>query len=729
LRSGARHFRRVAPKAPWRGFSRTPAARESKNTITVTVDGVAVDVMPNTSVLQACEKAGVHVPRFCYHEALSVAGNCRMCLVEVEKVPKCVASCAFPVMPNMNVYTNTPVVKKAREAVMEFLLANHPLDCPICDQGGECDLQDQAQTHGSDSSRFFEYKRTVEDKDVGPLVKMVMTRCIHCTRCVRFAEEIAGVQDLGMTGRGETVEIGTYVEKIMSSELSGNVIDLCPVGALTSKPYAMTARPWELRDTESVDVHDAIGSNIVVRARGGDIMKIEPKRNPMVNEEWLTDKSRFSYDGLVTQRLDSPMIKENGAFVQVSWEVALQKIADKMATVSGDKMKAVVGDLCDTESIMALKDFMNQAGCENLECRQDGADLVADLRGGYLLNTGLEPTEQADCVLLVGTNPRHEAPLFNTRLRKNVLHRDIDIGYIGPAVDLTYGIDHLGNGTATLAQLASGNHPFCETLAAAEKPMVVLGMSGLRREDAPAVKASVAELAKNIPNLLTDSWNGFNVLHTAAARVGALELGFVPNGADQATAEFVYLLGADDFTEDTVPAGAFVVYQGHHGDAGATAADVILPGAAYTEKHGTYVNTEGRVQRAKRAKAPIGDAREDWAIIRALSEVSGRSLPYDDLDGVRARMAEVSPTLVMEGKHDCPLTSLALEQATKSSKGKMTAAPFTRAVDNFYMTNPINRSSVTMAKCTAAKQPSYAYVGAGVTADGMISAHDSSSVQ
>jgi len=546
-------------------------------------------------------------------------------------------------------------------------------------------------------------------------VKMVMTRCIHCTRCVRFAEEIAGVQDLGMTGRGEQVEIGTYVEKIMSSELSGNVIDLCPVGALTSKPYAMTARPWELRDTESVDVHDAIGSNIVVRTRGTDIMKIEPKRNPFVNEEWLNDKSRFSYDGLVSQRLDTPMIKENGSFVAVSWETALQKVADKMAAVPGSKMKAVVGDLCDTESIMALKDFMNQAGCENLECRQDGADLVADLRGGYLLNTGLAATEKSDAVLLVGTNPRHEAPLFNTRLRKNVLHRDIDIGYIGPAVDLTYGIDHLGNGTSTLQALASGKHPFCETLAAAERPMVVLGMSGLRREDAPAVKAAVATLFKNVPNLLTEEWNGLNILHTAASRVGALELGFVPSGEQGAVPDFVYNMGADDFNADTIPEGAFVVYQGHHGDAGAMAADVIFPGAAYTEKHGTYVNTEGRVQRAKRAKTPVGDAREDWAIIRALSEVCGRPLAFDDLDGVRARMAEVSPTLVTEGVHDCPLTSVAL--SAMESKEKMTPGPFERAVDNFYMTNPINRSSVTMAKCTAAKQPNYAFVGSGVVKD------------
>jgi NADH-quinone oxidoreductase chain G len=678
------------------------------------VDGVAVDVMPNTSVLQACEKAGVHVPRFCYHEALSVAGNCRMCLVEIEKAPKCVASCAWPVMPNMAIFTNTPVVKKAREAVMEFLLANHPLDCPICDQGGECDLQDQAQTHGSDSSRFFEFKRTVEDKEIGPLVKMVMTRCIHCTRCVRFAEEIAGVQDLGMTGRGESVEIGMYVEKVMSSELSGNVIDLCPVGALTSKPYAMTARPWELRDTESIDVHDAIGSNIVVRSRGTDIMKIEPKRNPMVNEEWLSDKSRFSYDGLTNQRLDTPLMKQVGVFTPVSWEVALQAVADKMAATSGDKMKAVVGDLCDAESIMALKDLMNQAGCENLECRQDGADLLPDLRGGYLLNTGLEGTEDSDCVLLVGTNPRHEAPLFNTRLRKCVVRNDIEVGYIGPAVDLTYGIDHLGHGTGTLTALADGTHPFCETLASAERPMVVLGMSGLTRDDAPAVKAAVAKLVKNCPNLLSENWNGVNVLHTAAARVGALELGFVPSGEQTTAPDFVYLLGSDDFTEEQVPANAFVVYQGHHGDAGATRADVIFPGAAYTEKHGTYVNTEGRVQRAKRAKAPIGDAREDWAIIRALSEVSGRPLAYDSVDGVRERMAEVSPTLVMEGVHDCPLTSLAVDQAA-SSKATMTMSPFQRAVDNFYMTNPISRSSVTMAKCTAAKKPTYDFVGGGVT--------------
>jgi len=499
----------------------------------------------------------------------------------------------------------------------------------------------------------------------------------------------------------------------MSSELSGNVIDLCPVGALTSKPYAMTARPWELRDTESIDVHDAIGSNIVVRSRGTDIMKIEPKRNPFVNEEWLSDKSRFSYDGLVSQRLDTPLVKENGTFVPVSWEVALQKVAEKMASTPGSQMKAIVGDLCDTESVMALKDFMNQSGCENLECRQDGADLLADLRGGYLLNSGLAGTESADAVLLVGTNPRHEAPLFNTRLRKCVVRNDIDIGYIGPAVDLTYGIDHLGMGTATLTELANGSHPFCETLAAAENPMVVLGMSGLRREDAPAVKAAVAKLVKNVPNLLTDSWNGFNVLHTAAARVGALELGFVPSG-ESGSPDFVYLMGADDYVEGSVPDGAFVVYQGHHGDAGATRADVIFPGAAYTEKHGTYVNTEGRVQRAKRVKTPLGDAREDWSIIRALSEVCGRPLAYDDLDGVRARMAEVSPTLVTEGVHDCPLTGLALDQAS-TSKAAMTSSPFERAVDNFYMTNSINRSSVTMAKCTAAKQPSYAFVGAGVT--------------
>jgi len=617
-------------------------------------------------------------------------------------------------MPNMSIYTNTPVVKKAREAVMEFLLANHPLDCPICDQGGECDLQDQAMTHGSDSSRFFEYKRTVEDKDIGPLVKMVMTRCIHCTRCVRFAEEVAGVSDFGITGRGEKVEIGMYVEKVMSSELSGNVIDLCPVGALTSKPYAMTARPWELRDTESIDVHDAIGSNIVIRSRGTDIMKMEPKRNPLVNEEWLSDKSRFSYDGLVNQRLDTPLIKKNGTFEAVSWEAALAHVAAKMKATPGNKMKAIVGDLCDVESMMALKDFMNQAGCENLECRQDGADLNADLRGGYLLNTGIQNTEKADCVLLVGTNPRHEAPLFNTRIRKNVVNDDIEVGYIGPAVDLTYGIDHLGMSAATLDAVANGKHKFCETLAAAERPMVVLGMSGLCREDSAAVKASIAKLVKNVPKLLTDKWNGVNVLHTAAARVGALELGITPSGKHDTPSDFVYLLGADDFSNTAIPSGAFVVYQGHHGDAGATRADVVFPGAAYTEKHGTFVNMEGRVQRAKRAKAPLGDAREDWAIIRALSEVCGRPLTYDTLDGVRDRMQEVSPSLVTEGVADCPLTKLALDLSITSTAA-LSPTPFSRVIDNFYMTNPISRASVTMAKCTAAKQPSYKFVGGGVT--------------
>lgn len=643
-----------------------------------------------------------------------------MCLVEVEKAPKCIASCAWPVMPNMAIYTNTPVVKKAREAVMEFLLANHPLDCPICDQGGECDLQDQAMTHGSDSSRFFEFKRGVEDKDVGPLVKMIMTRCIHCTRCVRFAEEIAGVQDLGMTGRGGTVEIGTYVEKLMSSELSGNVIDLCPVGALTSKPYAMTARPWELRDTETIDVHDAIGSNIVVRSRGTDIMKMEPKRNPYVNEEWLSDKSRFSYDGLVRQRLDSPMVKENGSFVKVSWEEALEKVSAAMGAAK--KPKAMAGDLCDVESMMALKDLMNKAGCDNLECRQDGADLSADIRGGYLFNTTLEGAETSDCVLLVGCNPRHEAPLLNTRIRKAVIRNDIEVGYIGPAVDLTYGIEHLGHGTATLEALAAGKHPFCELLAAAERPMIVVGMAGLQRSDAAAVKSSVATLAQNVPNLVTEGWNGVNTLHLAASRAGALEIGFVPSGdlAESVPSDFVYLLGADEFDEAAIPADAFVVYQGSHGDAGAHRADVILPGAAYTEKHGTYVNTEGRVQRAKKVKSPVGDAREDWAIVRALSEVAGKALPYDSLDGVRARMAEVSPSLVEEGvvPRTKSLTKMYLGEAAAAG-GKMDFSPFARTVDNFYMTNPINRASSVMAKCTATKRPSYAYVGGGVTKAGI----------
>eukprot|EP00658_Telonema_sp_P-2_P007614 TRINITY_DN12843_c0_g1_i1.p1 TRINITY_DN12843_c0_g1~~TRINITY_DN12843_c0_g1_i1.p1 ORF type:complete len:728 (+),score=220.21 TRINITY_DN12843_c0_g1_i1:1-2184(+) len=684
------------------------------STIPVTVDGNPVEVAPGTSVLQACEKAGVHIPRFCYHESLSVAGNCRMCLVEVEKVPKCVASCAYPVMPNMGIWTNTPVVKKAREAVMEFLLINHPLDCPICDQGGECDLQDQAQTHGSDRSRYFEHKRGVEDKNVGPLVKTIMTRCIHCTRCVRFAEEIAGVADLGMTGRGNHCEIGTYVDKLLTSELSGNVIDLCPVGALTSKPYSFTARTWELRSTESIDVHDAIGSNIVVNHRGTDIMRIMPKRNIEVNEEWLNDKSRFATDGLTRQRLDTPLVRRGANLERVSWEEALSTLSDKMK--ASKNMAGIVGDLVDCEAMVSLKDLLNSHGCEDISC-QGAAQLSGDIRAGYLLNSTINKTEQSDAVLLIGCNPRHEATLLNTRLRKLVLHKDVEVATVGPATDLTYGTTHLGHGTKTLKALAAGTNEFNQVLADAERPMIILGLSGLSRKDAADVKAAVAELATKVPNLVTDDWNGLNVLHTSASMVGALELGLASTPAeDVASKDLVFLLGADEVSRDSFKSDAFIVYQGHHGDAGAQMADLILPGAAYTEKPATYVNMEGRVQMTKKVVAPPGDAREDWAILRALSQVSGKTLPYDTIDQVRERMADISPSLThVDELTGCPLSEMALAQAQAGgSSSKMEESPFTRQVSNFYATNPIARASVTMAQCITDKAPKNSFTGNGV---------------
>jgi NADH dehydrogenase (ubiquinone) Fe-S protein 1 len=679
------------------------------------VDGAAVEVNPGTSVLQACEKAGVHIPRFCYHEALSVAGNCRMCLVEVEKVPKCVASCAWPVMPNMGIWTNTPVVKKAREAVMEFLLINHPLDCPICDQGGECDLQDQAQTHGSDRSRYFEHKRGVEDKNVGPLVKTIMTRCIHCTRCVRFAEEIAGVADFGMTGRGNHCEIGTYVDKLMTSELSGNVIDLCPVGALTSKPYSFTARTWELRTTESVDVHDAIGSNIAINHRGTDILRIMPKRNIEVNEEWLNDKSRFATDGLTRQRLDTPLIRRGSSLEAVSWEEALQALSAKMS--SSSSMAGVVGDLVDCESMVAFKDLLNAHGCEDVSM-QGSAQISGDIRAGYLLNSTIHKAEQADAVLVVGCNPRHEATLLNTRLRKLALHKDVEIATVGPPADLTYGTTHLGNSTKTLKDLAAGTNEFNEVLAQASNPLIIVGLSGLSRKDAAQVKAAVAELAARVPNLVTDDWNGLGVCHTSASMVGGLELGLSSCPSDDlANKDLVYLLGADEVSRDSLKADAFIVYQGHHGDQGAQMADLILPGAAYTEKHGTYVNMEGRVQMTKKVVTAPGDAREDWAVLRALSEVSGKQLPYDTLPEVRERMAEISPSLAhVDELTGCPLTPLALAQAKANGKSSdLELSPFKRQVDNFYMTNPIARASVTMGQCVATKAPANAYTGNGMS--------------
>ena len=670
--------------------------------VKVTVDGIEVEVPPGSNVLQACEAAGKEVPRFCYHERLSVAGNCRMCLVEIEKAPpKPFASCAYPVADGMVVHTDTPMVIKARQGVMEFLLINHPLDCPICDQGGECDLQDQAVGYGRDSSRYAEHKRAVKDKDLGPLVKTVMTRCIHCTRCIRFSAEIAGVPELGATARGETMEVGTYVEKALSSELSGNLIDICPVGALTSKPYAFVARPWELKKTDSVDVLDAVGAAIRVDARGPEVLRILPRLNEDVNEEWLADKSRFSIDALKRRRLDSCWVRRDGKMVKASWDQAFAAVAEKLKGVAGDRIGAIAGNLADAESMLALKDLMAALGSQNLDCRQDGADTDVSRRDFYTFNTSIAGIEEADAILLVGTNPRTEAPLINARIRKQWVAIGVKVASIGPAADLTYPVTTLGNAPSLL----DGGHPIVATLKAAKKPMLIVGQGALARPDGTAILAACWKLAAETGMLAAD-WHGFNVLHTAAARVGGLDLGFLPGKSGKSFSamlgggvDVLWLLGADEFDTAKIGASTFVVYQGHHGDRGAARADVILPGAAYTEKNGTYVNTEGRVQRGQMAIYPPGDARADWTIIRAFSAVVGKTLPYNDLDALRARLEQANPVFARVDilpRFGCTDMTGPAGDATALS-----GPAFTPTIANYYQTDPISRASPTMDECTA----------------------------
>jgi NADH-quinone oxidoreductase subunit G len=674
----------------------------------VTVDGIEVEVPNGSNVLQACEAAGKEIPRFCYHERLSVAGNCRMCLVEIEKAPpKPFASCAYPVNDGMVVHTDTPMVKAARRGVMEFLLINHPLDCPICDQGGECDLQDQAVGYGSDTSRYEEAKRAVTNKDLGPLVKTVMTRCIHCTRCIRFSTEIAGVPEMGATARGESMEVGTYVQKALSSELSGNLIDICPVGALTSKPYAFVARPWELKKTDSVDVMDAVGAAIRIDTRGAEVLRILPRLNEDVNEEWLADKSRFALDGLKRRRLDTPWVRKGGKLVRATWPEAFAAIEAKLNGLAGDRIGAIAGDQCDAESMVALKDVMAALGSSNLDCRQDGAALDASRRELFTFNTSIAGIEEADALLIVGSNPRHEAPLINARIRKRTLMGTFPIARIGAAADLTYRVQELGADPQILLSLLDGSHPFAATLASSKRPMLILGQGALARADGAAILAACWQLAVQT-NMLTPEWNGFNVLHTAAARVGALELGFA-TGKTVAQmmhggVDLLWLLGADAFDTGRIGPDTFVVYQGHHGDRGAARADVILPGAAYTEKNGTYISTEGRVQRAELAVFPPGEAKEDWKILRAFSAMIDKPLPYDTLDAVRARLVQVNP--IFERLDVLP--RFGCSDTTGPAPGTITAAPFTPYVANYYMTDPISRASATMAACTEAHKPGLA---------------------
>ena len=619
----------------------------------LTVNDVEVEVEDGSTVLHACEAAGVEIPRFCYHDRLSIAGNCRMCLVDMERAPKPIASCAMPAGDGMVIRTDTDRVKKAREGVMEFLLINHPLDCPICDQGGECDLQDQAMGYGLDGSRFSENKRAVDNKHMGPLISTVMTRCIHCTRCVRFATEVAGVPELGAIGRGESMEITTYLEKTLASELSANVIDLCPVGALTSRPYAFAARPWELNKVETIDVMDALGSNIRVDARGAQVMRVLPRLNEDINEEWISDKTRYAIDGLRRQRLDKPYARgRDGRLHPVSWDEALKSLASALRKAKPNMIGAIAGNQADAESLYALKSLMTRLGSPNLDCRQDGAKIGGN-RAGYLFNSTIAGIDDADAVLIIGSNPRIEAAVLNARIRRNWLSSRMPVGVVGPKVDLTYDADFLGQDPAILDALADGSHKFAAKLKKAKKPMIIIGMGALARADGAAMLGKARQIAEGY-GVVTKEWNGFNVLHNAAARVGGLDLGFLParGGMDIAAMgkaamagklDLLWLLGADEIDFEPF-ASSFVVYQGHHGDAGAHHADLVLPGAAYTEKDGIYVNTEGRVQYATRAAFPPGDAREDWTIIRAVSGAVGKSIGFDTLAELREALCAESST-------------------------------------------------------------------------------------
>ena len=670
----------------------------------VKIDGKEFDVEDGTTIMHACEDAGAEIPRFCYHDRLSIAGNCRMCLVEVKGAPKPQASCAMSVndlRPGPNgeppeIFTNTPYVKKAREGVMEFMLINHPLDCPICDQGGECDLQDQAVGYGIAKNRFAEDKRAVEDPYIGPLIKTIMTRCIKCTRCVRFTTEVGGVEELGATGRGEDIEITTYLEAALSSELQGNVIDLCPVGALTSAPYEFKARPWELRKTETIDVMDAVGSNIRVDARGREVLRIVPRTNEAVNEEWISDKTRFIWDGLSARRLDRPYVRKNGKLQEASWDEAFSAIADKVKATAPEKIGAIAGDLAGAEEMFALKTLMDALGTQNIDCRVDGSQFNPALgRAGYLFNSTIAGIEEADALMIIGSNPRLEAPVLNARIRKRSLQGNFPISVIGEAADLTYDYLHLGDDAAALEKFTTAKR------AKAKKPMIIIGAGAFARPDGAAIVALAARAAQAL-GVIKDGWNGFNILHSAAARVAGLDLGLVPGseGID-ATAmiagkvDVLFNLGAD---EVTIKDGPFVVYQGSHGDRGAHRADVILPAATYTEKSAIYVNTEGRAQMTTKASFPPGDAKEDWSILRALSDKLGKALPFDNVEQLRAKMFETAPHLAELGTIAAGETSDL--DAVAKIKRKPRKASFENSISDFYMTNPIARASKVMNSCS-----------------------------
>ena len=676
----------------------------------VYVDDQEIEVEDGSTVMQACEKKGVEIPRFCFHERLSIAGNCRMCLVALEGSPKPVASCAMPAAEGMKIITNSESVKAAREGIMEFLLINHPLDCPICDQGGECDLQDQALYYGRGNTRYEEDKRSVDNKPFGPLIKTTMTRCIHCTRCVRFMDEVAGVHDLGAIGRGEDMEIITNSPSGLGGELSGNIIDLCPVGALTSAPYAFKARPWELSKTNSIDVLDGLGSSIQIGSKNGQVLRVLPRLNEDINEEWIGDKSRFAIDGLINQRLDVPYKRNsNGKLVACSWEDAFQLIAKILTRLKPKEIASIVGGQACLESIVALLDLMKSLNVSNTDSRPALSNLptAKKYRSGWLFNPTISGIEEIDNLLIIGSEPRYEAALLDARIRKSWLENKINIGRIGGGDKASYNINELGDDVKIIEQIFKGKHNYNKILEKSNKTLFLIGESVINREDGRGILGRIREIAKKY-NSYSDKWNGIGILHTSANRVGALEAGFVPGedglntseileGVKNKNIKLLWLLGYDEEIIEK-DSEAFIIYQGHHGDFGAESADLILPGSAYTEKNGTYINTEGRVQRTYAAVPPPGNAKEDWKIIRAFSEYIDKTLPYNNISQLRSYLENINKNFVIEN-------SLLKSETSDigDTKVKLNNASIKPLKMNYFMTCPISRSSETMAKCSITK--------------------------
>ncbi|ODQ46252.1 hypothetical protein PICMEDRAFT_72335 [Pichia membranifaciens NRRL Y-2026] len=695
-------------KQATRSFAKSSIAKQD---VELKIDGIPVSIEKGSSIIQAAEKAGVYIPRYCYHDRLNVAGNCRMCLVEIEKSPKMAAACSMPAGNGMSVLTQSDKVKKVREGITEFLLSNHPLDCPICDQGGECDLQEQTLKYGADRGRFHEVsgKRAVENKAVGPLVKTSMNRCIHCTRCVRFLNDVAGAPEFGTAGRGNDLQIGTYVERNINSELSGNIIDLCPVGALTSKPYAFKARPWELKRTESIDVMDALGSAIRVDARGMEVMRILPRLNEEVNQEWISDRSRYACDALKVQRLTKPLIKQGNKFIDATWDGALSLVADSIKKINPAKneVQAIAGPLVDVEGMVALKDLVNRLDSENLTIDAPVTDLPSfDIRSNYLFNATIEGIDEADQILIVGSNPRHEAAVLNARIRERWLESDdVEIHHVGEKFESTFNLNQLGETTTDLQTALKGK--LGEKLASAKHPLIIVGSGVWENADSAAVESVLKDFVRGKENLINPEWNGLSFLHRQASRAGALDIGFY--NADPAVKavvpKVIVLFGSDEIDPKSIPNDAFVVYVGHHGDLGASLADVILPGTAYTEKSATYVNTEGRSQMTTAATGPVGSAREDWTIFKALSEYLGVGLPYEDDRALRSRIETIAPHLLRIESVEPVSPAVAKLGLEFIPSAKPTGSKLENPIKNFYFTDVISRNSKTMAQCVGSFGP------------------------